>query len=344
MKIRQIIWLVPLVAGCTQSQKPVVEQGETAIPVKLANVETVSYVLPVNTVGTVTSLQESRVAFKMGGVIEKVYVREGQLVKEGQILASLHLDEIDAQVNQAELAFDKAIRDFERVGNLLRDSAATMEQFQNVETAREVARENLSMARFNRQYAQIKSPINGTIIRKLMSEGEVVGPGTPVLMLVSNQKKDWVVKVGVSDRDWARLQTGDKAEIELDAYPANVLKGYVSYRSQVADPMTHLYEVEIRLNGNIPDLASGLFARVKLWPSEQTDFLKVPVEALIEGHRQKGYVFVVDQGIAQKRAVTIGLLDKGDILLTDGIDTTDRVVVGGSTFLTDGSSVQVIQE
>jgi multidrug efflux system membrane fusion protein len=344
MKIRQIIWLVPLVAGCTQSQKPVVEQGETAIPVKLANVETVSYVLPVNTVGTVTSLQESRVAFKMGGVIEKIYVREGQLVKEGQILASLHLDEIDAQVNQAELAFDKATRDFERVGNLLRDSAATMEQFQNVETAREVARENLSMARFNRQYAQIKSPINGTIIRKLMSEGEVVGPGTPVLMLVSNQKKDWVVKVGVSDRDWARLQTGDKAEIELDAYPANVLKGYVSYRSQVADPMTHLYEVEIKLNGNIPDLASGLFARVTLWPSEQTDFLKVPVEALIEGHRQKGYVFVVDQGIAQKRAVTIGLLDKGDILLTDGIDTTDRVVVGGSTFLTDGSSVQVIQE
>src|SRR5690606_18531684 len=144
---------------------------------------------------------------------------------------------------------------------------------------------------------------------KLMSEGEVTGPGSPVLMIVSGRKNDWVVKVGVSDRDWARLKPGDKAEVELDAYPGEQLNGVVSFLSLVADPATHLYEVEVRLTGTVPRMASGLFAKVSLWPSQSRRFEIIPVEALLEGHGSEGFVFVVEEGKARKKQVKIGYLD-----------------------------------
>lgn len=344
MRLVELVGAAALLVGCAPGEKLKEVTKDEAIPVSLKNVEYIVRTEPVSTAGTVTSLHDTRVSFKIGGVIDRIFVREGQSVKAGQLLATLHPDEIDAQVNQAEVAYAKATRDFERVSRMLRDTAATLEQHQNAQTAVDVARENLHIARFNREYAKITSPISGTVLKKMMNEGEVVGPGTPVLMLLSNQKSDWVIRVGVSDRDWARLAANDRAEIELDAYPEEKLEGYVTYLSQAADPITHLYEVEIRLTGNFPRLASGLFARVKLWPSGSRGYYAIPVEALIEGNGENGYVFTVENGIARKRSVKVGYLDRERVLLVSGIDSTDQVVCGGSAFLSEGASVIVSEQ
>lgn len=331
-------WSLSRCTGRGQEQEA---QQDTAIAVSLANVESVVRTDPVFTAGTVASLEEARLSFKIGGVIDRILVREGQEVKAGQLLATLHMTEIEAQVSQAELSLEKAQRDLGRVENMFRDTAATLEQVQNARTGFDVARESLSIARFNRDFAKITSPVAGTVVRKLMNEGEVTGPGSPVLMLVSGRRQDWVVKVGVSDRDWARLKPGDRAEVQLDAYPDEDFAGVVSFLSQVADPVTHLYEVEIRLTGNIPRMASGLFAKVKLHPSQSRSYYAVPVEALLEGHGNNGFVFVAEGGKARKIPVRIGYLDMDKVLITDGLDSVRQVVTGGGAFLSDGVSVSV---
>ena len=328
--------------GCSgNKEQETTEQPDTAIPVTLAKVEYTDRTDPVRTAGTVTSLGETRLSFKVGGVIDRVFVMEGQAVRAGELLATLNMTEIAAQVDQAELALEKSRRDLERVDNMLRDSAATLEQLQNARTGFDVAEKNLGIARFNRDFAKIVSPVAGTIARKLMNGGEVAGPGAPVLVLMSDRRNDWVVKVGVSDRDWARLKAGDRAEIMLDAYPDRNLAGVVSFLSQVADPLTHLYDVEIRLTGDIPRMASGLFAKVSLWPSRSRGYRVIPVEALLEGHGPEGYVFVIEDGVARKKAVTIGYLDHDKVLLTAGPDSTAMVVTGGSAFLTEGARVSI---
>lgn len=344
--MKYCIFFLVLLAGwglsnCSGNKKQVEEQTGSALPVSLARVEKAVRADPVKTAGTVASLSEARLAFKIGGVIEKVYVREGESVRAGQLLATLNTTEIDAQVGQAELAFQKSGRDFERVKSMLRDTAATLEQFQNAGTALDIAQQNVSIARFNRDFAKISSPVSGTVVKKLMSEGEVAGPGTPVLVLVSSRKSDWVVKAGVSDRDWARLKPGDKAEVELDAYPGEIFPGTVTFLSQAADPMTHLYEVEVKLTGLPSRLASGLFAKIALWPSQRREYSVIPVEALLEGHGQEGFVFVAKSGKARKIPVKIGYLDQDKVLLTGGLDSVDQVITGGSAFLVDGAAVRV---
>ena len=81
------------------------------VPVKLTPVSTVVRAEPIVASGLVSSAKEARLSFKVGGIINQMFVEEGQSVRKGQLLATLNLTEIDAQVNQAQLANEKAERD-----------------------------------------------------------------------------------------------------------------------------------------------------------------------------------------------------------------------------------------
>jgi len=96
--------------------------------VKLVTVNTESVQDSILAAGLVTTEQEANLSFKIGGVIDRIYVREGQTVSQGELLASLKVTEINTQLDQANLALDKAQRDYSRAGNLYKDSVGTLEQ------------------------------------------------------------------------------------------------------------------------------------------------------------------------------------------------------------------------
>ncbi|CCH56153.1 efflux transporter, RND family, MFP subunit [Fibrisoma limi BUZ 3] len=314
---------------------------ETVIPVKLTKVTTVVRAEPVTASGLVSSAEEARLSFKIGGIINKLYVDEGQFVRKGQLLATLDLTEINAQVSQAQLASEKAERDLGRVKALYADTAATLEQLQNATTGQNVATQNLTIAQFNRSYAQIRSTVDGTVTRKLMNEGEFASAGAGVFQISSNRPGDWVVRVGVSDKDWARLRLGNRASITLDAYPDRTFTGAISELAQAADPMNKLYEVEVRINPAGVKLAPGLFAKVTLQPAQSRSYAVIPVEAIVEGNGKDGFVYTLadDRKHVRKVPVQIGFLDGDKVLLANGLSNVTDIITAGSAFLTEQSTV-----
>lgn len=316
---------------------------EAVIPVKLAPVSTVTRAEPVVASGLVASAQEARLSFKIGGVINQMLVDEGQSVRKGQLLSTLDLTEINAQVSQAQLANEKAERDLGRVKSLYADTAATLEQLQNATTGTNVAKQNLTIAQSNQNFAQIRSTVDGTVIRKVANAGEFISSGASVYQISSNRPTDWVVRVGVSDKDWARLRMKNRASITLDAYPGRTFSGTISELAQAADPGNKLYEVEVRINSSGAKLAPGLFAKVTLVPAQSRSYTLVPVEAIVEGNGKDGYVYILanDQKHVQKTPVQIGFLDGGKVLLTNGLSGIKNVVTAGSAFLTEESMVVV---
>jgi len=333
--------LLLFVTGCGKEEKKQ-DSGiidETLIPVKLARVESAVRSEPIRVAGTVASSEEARLSFKIGGIVSRIFVKEGQRVRKGQLLAVLDLTEIDAQVSQASYSAEKSQRDMERVKNMLKDTAATLEQLQNATTGYEVSRQNLKIARFNQAYAKIISPIDGTVTRKQFNEGEFASAGSPGLIIASNRRNDWVVRVGVSDKDWARIKMGDRAAIHLDAYPDETFTGTITNIAQSADPASKLYQIEIRIDPAGKLFATGLYAKAELTPSQSRKYSIIPVEAVIEGNGSKGFVFVNDNGKARRVPITIGYLDGNKVLVTSGLENIEEVITSGSAFLTDSSSV-----
>lgn len=349
-KLLIILVLLPaiwILQACTNSEgksKKAILHAEK-IPVSVIKLEKTQVRSIVQASGQFTTDDETNLSFKTGGVIEKIFVKEGDAIREGQVLAALNLTEINAQVSQARLGFEKATRDFDRVSNLYRDSVATLEQFQNAKTGLDVAKEQYEAAKFNRSYSEIRAVSSGFVLRKMASEGQVIQSGTTVFQTNGARQGKWMLKTGVSDKEWAVLSVGDKAVVHTDAETNQPLAAFVSRKSEGTDPSTGSFTIELTIVGTPTSVASGMFGRAVITPSNAVKAWAIPYDALLDGDAHNGHVFVTsDYKTAHIQPVTIVSITKEGVVVTAGLENAEAVIVSGSAYLRDQSPIAVIEQ
>lgn len=346
--IRLFLFLfIPLVFAACGKAKTTDAAAKTddweVISVRTVKVEQKTVTHDIVGSGMLSSKAESRPSFKTGGVIAKIYVKEGDNINAGQLLATLDLTEINSQVAQAQFNVDKTERDRQRVKNLYADTVATLEQLQNATTGAEVAKRTLDIAHFNQRFSEIRAAKSGKILKKLMNEGELAGPGMPLFVINEAASSDWVVRVGVSDRDWAALRVGNTATLAFDAYPNQTFNGRISKLADYADPMSGTFEVEITATpqGNTR-FVLGMYAHVKMHPSSASVMTVVPIEALVEGNGTEGVVFAPNgAGGVVRVPVKIGFIGNKEIGVS-GLGRVTEVITEGSSYLTEKSKIKII--
>ena len=301
--------------------------------------------LPIRTSGRLASQAEVQLAFKVGGIIERLRIDEGDRVRAGETLARLDLSEIDARVQEAESALEKAQRDLKRTRQLYRDSVATLEELQNAETAVETAEARLQTARFNRDHAVIEAPETGRILRRHAEAGEQVGPGTPVLTLGATAR-GWVVETGLPESDVVRVSLGDSATVTFDAHPDTPLDAEVTAIADAATPRTGTYKVELALPDVEVPLKSGFIGRVTLHPSGPKDYVTVPARTLVSGDGRQGTVLTVDPDsqTVQRRSVEVARVLDSVIVVNEGLAAGTSVVVAGKAKVSDGEKVRRLED
>lgn len=298
--------------------------------------------------GQFTTDDEVLLSFKTGGIIQRVMVKEGDAIRQGQLLAVLNPVEINAQVQQAQLGHEKALRDFKRVENLYKDSVSTLEQLQNAKTALDIAAEQLKTAQFNRSHSQILATANGYVLRKLASEGQLVQPGTPVLETNGAQSGNWLLRVNLSNKEWAAIHMNDKATVEVEAAPGQTFHGFIARKSEGIQPENGTFTADIKLTGQKPTaIAFGMFGKAVLSPSDTATSTTngpwaVPYDALLEGDGSSGYVFITnDNKTAHKVPVTISGMEKDKVIISHGLQQAAALIISGSAYLTEGSAIKV---
>jgi len=292
--------------------------------------------------GIISTDSQIKLAFKTGGLIKKVYVDEGQSIKTGQLLAELDLSEIDAQVNQANIAYNKALRDFERVERLFKDEAATQTNLLDAKTGLDISMQSLKAAQFNQKLSKIYSPINGKVLKKLIEPGELITPFVPAFV-VGNNTSSFVVKVGLTDKDIVKVKIGNTAFIEVDAYPEEKFKAIITQIAQMVNPSTGTYEVELSLEQSNKSFITGFVARAFINPQINKIGLMIPISALVEANEDKGIVYVFENGKANKKEIIIGNIIDEYVEVKNGLIESDALITKGGGFLTDGQKVKVIK-
>jgi RND family efflux transporter MFP subunit len=297
----------------------------------------------VHSSGQFTTDDETMLSFKTGGIIDRIYVKEGDKIKKGQLLATLDLTEISSQVNQTQIAYEKAARDYGRFENLRKDSVATLEQLQNSKTGLELAKQQLNAAKFNLQYSEIRATHDGVIIQKLVNEGQVIGQGMPVLVTSSKGRTDWILRVAVSDKEWAKIRLNDSASVKIEALDISDMQAFVSSKAENADQMTGCFSIDLKLNNARKlNIASGMFGKAEIMLSEKILVWQIPYDALLDGNADQGFVFVTnDNTNAYKVPVTIDAIDGKNILVSKGLDEYKSLIVSGSAYLKDKSVINV---
>jgi len=338
-----LLMATSLIWGCNagSDQDAIVET-----PVRAAQATAGPAVAPIEANGLIGARDEMRLSFKTGGIVRRIVVQEGEVVRKGELLAELELTEVQAQAEQALQMAQKAERDLERGERLYADQIISLEALQNLQTQAAVAGAGRDAARFNLGYSRITAPRDGVVLRKLVEERELVPPGQPVVILGSAER-GYVLRFALSDRDIVRIKTGDVARARVDAYPGIELKGVVNEVSSAADLRTGLFPAQIRLESTADlRLASGLVANVTIDPSRSGSvrFTYVPVSAIVEGEGRTASVFVIDGTTARKRLVRVGFIKDEYVALAEGLKPGERVVTEGSLYLVDGERIRVVDE
>jgi RND family efflux transporter MFP subunit len=297
--------------------------------------------MPVLSSGRLSTRDEIKLSFKSGGVIESVYVREGENVMRGQLLVRLRQPEFKAAMTQAELGLDKATRDFERIKRLYQDSVATLEQYQNSLTALELARQNHQAVTFNLEQTEIRAPAAGRILKRMAMNGEIIGAGTPVLYFGSTTSR-WALNVSVSDRDAVRLHVRDSAEVLLDAFPNKVFKARISEISGMADPYTGTFNIELILDENPEAMSTGLIGKAQIFPQDKKWYSLIPTDALIEGKGSKAEIYLVRNNIAIRTGIEVDYILDNHIYTSETFGDHGEVIVSGHLFISDGMEVNPV--
>ncbi len=298
---------------------------------------------PVLTSGVITTRDELKLSFKVAGIVRRIGVQEGDVVRAGQQLAALELTEVDAQSEQARQLAEKAERDLVRGEKLRADEVISEEVLESLGTQAAVARAALRAANFNRDFSTIEARNEGVVLRKLVDEREFVQPGQAIL-IVGPRAGGFIVRAGLADRDIVRLRLSDPATVTVDAFPDQSFKGRITVLPAAADLSSGLFDIEVELDPASVRLVSGLVARLRIEPAlaSESTLAYVPIAAVIEADGDQAAVFVVQDGVARRRPVRVAFIAPSAVAVADGLKAGDIVVTDGALYLEDGESIQVV--
>jgi RND family efflux transporter MFP subunit len=296
----------------------------------------------VETSGLIAYKRETPLAFNVPGVIAALSVDEGQTVRAGQRLAALRQTQVAAGSAEAQAALDTAERELARAQTLYERGLVAQARLDSAQLAVERARAAAANAAFALDTSVLNAPAAGVILRRLAEPAQVVGAGTPVLVL-GETGSGLIVRAGVTAGQAQRLARGASAQVRVSG-EETPRRGQVALVASASNPATGAFDVEIQLE-ETEGLRSGAVATAAIEapaPASASDALAVPLLALLDARADQGVVYVVgeDNVVRRRQIRTAGVVDD-QVLVAEGLAPGERVVSRGAAFVRDGVEVTI---
>lgn len=339
MKIKQLPLLsVMLLSGCGGHDEPSVTSNLSAGPaveVKVLTVAPKLHTASEEIVGTIRSKQRSLVEAKVSGRVLQYLAVPGQMVKAGDTLATLDVQEIEAKVDQARAALEQAQREFDRQKQLITSGATTKQEFDAADARLKMSNAAVMEAETLLGYAKVTAPFDGVVTRKLADMGDLAMPGKPLAEVEAPAALRFETDLPEAVLDQVKL--GQKMKIRLSGNSSTV-EGTVGEISPVADPVSRTFLVKLDVS-KTDGMRSGQFGRVAV-PVGESSVITVPSSA-VDKRGQMEVAFVAKDGIALMRLVKTGRTLNGDVEILSGLEEGEQIIAGQVAGLKDGQPVKV---
>ncbi len=278
---------------------------------------------------------------EVSGRVEFV-AREGMPTETGHVLIQINRDLIQPKVERAKAQVQRDEIGYRRMEELVRDKATSQQDLDDASVNLAVSRASLAEVQAQLERTTLISPCAGVLNQTLVEVGEYVNPGTPIAQIVDTQTVR--VVVGIPERDVTYFTQGQSAEVLAGIRgQQQTLTGSIDYISASADARTRSTRTEITVNNEDGQLRSGQVVRVRLTRRQIPEALLIPLRAVIPmeaGH----VVYVLENGQAERRSVTLGILQKDTAEIQAGLQAGDRLIIAGHRFLAPGQKVTVVPE
>jgi len=374
-----LLFAVLLAAGCGNGEnKPAQPKAVPAVPVTVAEVMQQATPLVVTAVGNVQPQATVQIKTQVGGTIVEQRVRDGQSVREGDLLFRLDprpfeltIREAQARLERNRVQLAKAAKDLERYAQLSKINAVAQEQYdktyteaKSLESDIQLNLATLERARLDLAYTVIKAPISGNVGMIQVTEGNVIKANDERTLCVINQLDPVSVSFALPERYLTEvLDMQRSGSVPVEATPASSdalsgqsspsgqpsqsgqtrepVRGFLSAMDNAVDTTTGTIRLRAQFDNAEKRLWPGQFVRVGLVLRDKPDALLIPTSAVLDGI-QGSYVYVITpDNKAEARQITVDFLSGKNTVLASGLAVGERVVLDGQVRLAPGMTVEV---
>lgn len=298
--------------------------------------------------GTVTSDRTVNMSTKVMGRITQLDVEEGDFVEKGDVLVRIKDDNLQAQKRQIESSLMEAKAglqnvetNYNRMKNLYEKESATKKELDDISTEYEIAKAKVQMLESKMQeiedmldYTLLTAPFDGYVVSKMASEGDMAGPGQPIIAFEQEDKMK--IKVTVPESEISLFNLNDTVTVAVKAAGYSG-KGVVANINQSGSRGSRQFSVEIMLNGDT-GVKSGMFAEVGL-TTDKDRAIVVPQSAIIERGQLTGLHTLNDDSEVVLRWIRLGDTFGDKVEVLSGLSEGETFVASSDQRLEEGQKV-----
>lgn len=321
----------------------------------------------VSSYGTIQAQSIVSITPQVSNRVTNIYVDLGDNVSQGQLMAKIRdvtfrdeVEQAEAQVRQARANLERDSTQFNRQQELFdRDLISRSEYdefrttFLNSRSQHDSAIAALTQSRENLANTEIRSPVNGVVLERFISMGDVATTGQPAFDVAN--LVGFETRVFLPIQDWELVQIGQPVSMSLSSRAGVIAQGVVSRISPRLDPVTGLGEVVIALTDTERSIYQGALVQTKINLETRENVVTIPRSALVEKvdtyiepetgtiELARTYSAFINQGdsVAVRRELTLGIEQGDRIEVVEGLSEGDGLIITGQSNLEDGSRIRV---
>lgn len=331
--------------GSNSAATEVVSTGYSGlkVPVSLTTLKPTAFSHYFVATGELESVEEAFISAEVAGLIVDIYVKDGDKVKKGQLLAKLNTDVIERNIIEVQSQLDLAETIFAKQTTLWEQNIGSERQYLEAKNSFESLQNRLATLKAQYDLHLIKSPINGVVEEVFLQKGEIVSPGMQFMYVVNIE--ELLAKAQVSEAYLAVIKKGDEVLVSFPSLPGITMQQKVSRTGNVINKQNRTFTVEVELENPDWKLKPNMIANIEINDYYKADALVVP-SILLKKDLNGSYLYVAveknGEKIAQKQYVETGRSFKDETEILKGLNLNSVIITNGYNNVSDGAVLNVI--
>jgi len=294
----------------------------------------------IQTQGAIESEENIQVSAKSAGVVSQVFVREGEMVTKGQVLAQIDNSLVARNIDELKASLELATTVYNRQKNLWDQKIGTEVQYLQAKNNKESIEKRIASVGEQNDMMRIKSPISGVVDEVTAKAGQNIAPGMPAVRVVNNS--DLKVKAAVSESFVTSIKKGNKVIVTVPDLNKD-FEAKVTFVGRNINQLSRTFIVEIDMPSN-PELRPNMSANIKVIYDSYPSAIAVPINIVQDVNGEK-IVYVVEakgnQNIASRKVITIDGVYDSYARVVKGLNTGDKIITAGFQGLSDGQFIKL---
>jgi membrane fusion protein (multidrug efflux system) len=330
--------LIPLLfIGCNRGSEASnnLEQiyREEGVPVKTMKIEPKVFETWSSFNAVLTGIEESSAHSMVSDKVDTLYVQVGDYVEKDQIVMGFPTDNPSARYHQAKVAYENAKTSYERIENLYESGGISRQEMDNMKAAYDVAAADWHSVR---QTIEVKAPIDGYITKINVTESDNVEPGDELFTI--SQTHRLKAKVWATEKEILSIREGQTATANWNGI---TVKGNIVQVDMALNRDMQAFGVVVELDNPGKRMRIGVTADVRINNYRNSRAIVVERKDILK-ESDKHFVYVVNNGLAEKRVVVLGRQQGLDVEIIDGLNSNEELIIEGQMLLEEGSKVKIV--